>query len=223
MTDEEPVMDLNAIWTMMQSEFERLHDARQAFDAAFDPAAGQSRLERARAAVEFAQDLCRFMTKARERGVFDALLDSPNDQSEARDQLLAQLDECLRVEAILLERAGVKADNVRSLMDDIRAVARPPYPIVAADLWSRHVDEAIGVACNFPRSAVLLEAGNLVDYVQALRTKYRWVVGAMVGVADILTAMQDPTLIGAAKVSKYLAVLMSIGHEGSADGPGMSA
>lgn len=38
----------------------------------------------------------------------------------------------------------------------------------------------------------------------------------------MVTAAQDPTLIGAAKISKYLAMLMALGHEGSGDG-GLSA
>ena len=214
-------MDWTQIWTLMQGEHRRLNDARSVFDAAYADEKARSSLAAAQAAVEFARDLCRFMTTFERRGVFEALLQSPQSQSEARDQLVHDLGECLRVEAVLLERAGLNPGEVRALIDDVRAIARPPYPILAADLWQKHVDAAIGAACNFPGSAVLLKATNGWDYVQGVRKKYQWVGAAVIGTANILTAAHDPTLLAAAKVSKYLATLLAIGHQGHAEGPGV--
>jgi hypothetical protein len=210
------------IWRSMQADYQRLQDSRVLFDAAFKKKRSHLSVEAAQAAVDFAQELCRFLNKFAQRGVFDALLESPASQSEARDHLIGQLQECLRVEAVLLERAGLKPEQVQPLMDDIRAIAHPPYPTLAGDLWQKHVDAAVAVACNFPRSSIVLMADNAWDYVQDLRKKYQWVSAAVVGVANMVTASQDPTLVAATKVSKYLAVLLAVGHRGEGGPPGTS-
>jgi|GEM_PF-6345772 len=210
----------DSICNAMQGDYERLQDSRLVFDAVFAQKTTKISPAASQAAVDFALDLCQFLSKYEQRGVFDALLDNSDAQNEARERLLNQLQECLRVEAILLERAGLKPDKVKPLMEDMRSIARPPYPLLAPDVWEKHVHEAIGVACNFPRSSVVLLASNGWEYVQELRKKYQWVTGAVVGVANIVTAVQDPTLIGAAKVSKYLGVLLALGHQGGEAFPG---
>lgn len=219
-------MDWVANWNWMQGELKQLEDARIVFDAAFDPTAKRSRLDKANAAVGFSRSLCHFLSRVRDRGVFDAIQQSQGDQGEVREQLVKRLGEFLREEEILLERAGLKPEKVQEVMKDIRAVTQPPYPRVPQDLWNKHIKQAIDVACNFPKSSVLLVTHNIFDYVNEVRKKYKWVSVVVVGTVDGLSAVVDPTVIGTAKISAYVAMLMGVGHKGEGGGdnpPDLSA
>jgi len=64
--------DWVATWNWMQIEFQHVEDARIEFDEVFVSTSKSSRLEKANASVEYAKALCRFLSKARDHGVFDA-------------------------------------------------------------------------------------------------------------------------------------------------------
>ena len=133
-----------------------------------------------------------------------------------REQLVKRLGEFLREEEILLERAGLKPEKVQEVMKDIRAVTQPPYPRVPQDLWNKHIKQAIDVACNFPKSSVLLVTHNIFDYVNEVRKKYKWVSVVVVGTVDGLSAVVDPTVIGTAPkiCGPTSPMLMGVGHQG---------
>jgi len=213
------MMDWVSAWNWMQVELMHVEQARETFDAAFDPASKATRLDKANAAVEFSRYLCHFLTGVREKGVFDAMHLSQGEQDQARDQLVNRLDEFLAFEEFLLERAGLKREKARAVMQDVRAIARPTYPHIPKDIWDKRVKQAIDVACLFPKSGVLLVTRNIFDYVSEVRKKYKWVTVAVVGTVDGLSTIIDPTTVGSAKVSYYIAMLMGMEHKGGEDSP----
>jgi hypothetical protein len=212
------MVDWIATWNWMRVELQRVEDERDRFDHAFAAASKSSLLDKATASVEYARALCRFLSRTREHGVFDAILESVGHQDPVRAQLLQRLGEFLREEEILLERARLKPEVLGDIMKDMRAVTRPPYPSVPKDLWDKHLQQAIDTACHFPKSGVLLAARNMADYVMETRKKHKWVYVAVVGTVDGLSAAVDPTVIGTAKVSAYVAALMGIGQKGEGGG-----
>lgn len=204
------LIDWNATWNEMKFDHQRLEDDKRLFDDVFCRPDDAGRVAKAEASVTFARELCRFLTKYRDMGVFDAILDPPEDQAEARVRVAEHLQDVLRDELELLERAGLPRDSAKSLLDESLQMFRPPYPIVSQDVWTKRVDEGIGAACKVPRTAVLLLAENLTDYVKTFSRKHGLATTLVIGTANIVLLKFDPTLILPTKVSKYLAVL--VGH-----------
>ncbi len=198
----------NTLWNKMKVDYTRLQDHKEEFDEVFSPTTAHSRVQQAEACAMFAQDLCRFLTKYRDQGVFEALLDPSIAQIEARTKLQEQLQDALHYEAVLLERAGLAPERAQALVDDIERNIHPPYPIVERDIWNGHVNAGIDVVCKVPRTAVLLLAENLFDYTRLFAKKHGLAIAAIVGTANIILLNIDPTLILPTKVSKYLAVLV---------------
>jgi len=87
-----------------------------------------------------------------------------------------------------------------------------------ASVWDKNLKEAIGVACNFAKAGMVLVARNMLDYVQQVRKKHKWVYVAVVATVDGISAAVDPTFVGTAKVSGWVAALMG-GHEADSGDP----
>jgi hypothetical protein len=210
--------DWVATWNWMQIEFQHVEDARIEFDEAFGSTSKSSRLEKANASVEYAKALCRFLSKARDHGVFDSILESQGTSNQLRDELASRVAEFLREEEILMERAKLKPESIAAILKDMRNVTQPPYYRVTKDLWDRHLKEAIGVACNFAKAGMVLAARNMFDYVQQVRKEHKWVYVAVVATVDGISAAVDPTFVGTAKVSGWVAALMG-GHDADSGDP----
>ena len=174
-----------------QIEFQHVEDARITFDEAFVSTSKSSRLEKANASVEYAKAMCRFLSKARDHGVFDAILESQGTSNQLRDELASRVAEFLHEEE--LAGAGqLKPESIAGILKDMRSVTQPPYNRVTKDLWDKHLKEAIGVACNFAKVGMVLVARNMFDYVQQVRKKHKWVYVAVVATVDGLWQRWTP-------------------------------
>lgn len=59
----------------------------------------------------------------------------------------------------------------------------------------------------------------MFDYVQQVLKKHKWVYVAMVGTVDGMSAAVDPTIVGTAKVSGWVAALIGAPEANSRGDP----
>lgn len=207
------------LWNALQLDYLRLQDEMSALDTVLTRRDASS-WERAGALKDAASSLCRFLGSCRELGLFEDIALAADDISWQKDELLRTLATVLRQEEAVLTEAGFGQQSAGAMMRDLESFMADKWQAepLAKAVWLKHVDGAIGEACNFPKSEILVLAEDFGKWVSSASKKFKVASGIMIAGANAVYAAHIPEPFTATQFSKLIGFLFigaSIGGNSS--------